>query len=189
MTGIGGGSAGISQSGAFVMQQLRDTLVFRDENIFSLSKRFPIPLSGVVHIVFDPTALNSPGNVLAIFPLFFQSFGAGPVEIDIYFGTDADEDGTEILCFNRNQESSKDCLSRVWLNPTINDIGTKLPPEFEIPSDGTPATAVLGGSAGDTIITNAMKTGKYTFRLTNTEANAARGVVAINWLEFIAPVP
>ncbi len=178
---IGNGEAGKSRIGANVTEELQNNLVFTKGCVFSISKRFTIPSSGVVDIVFDPTAITS--NFVVFLPVFFQGFGAGPIEIDLYAGTDSDDDGTEIICFNRNELSSKDCEMAVWLNPTINNIGTKLPPEFEIPSDGTPATSTLGGQTGDSIVTNLQKI-KHTFRLTNTEASIARCVIAANWFEL-----
>jgi len=179
---IGNGEAGKSRIGANVTEELQNNLVFTKECVFSISKRFSIPASGVVDIVFDSTGITS--DFLVFLPVFFQGFEAGPIEIDLYAGTNADDDGTEIICFNRNELSVKPCGMKVWLNPTINDIGTKLPVEFEIPSDGTPATATLGGSAGDSIVTNINKAAKHTFRLTNIEASIARCVIAANWFEL-----
>lgn len=179
---IGNGEAGKSRIGANVNEELQNNLVFTRECVFSISKRFTIPSSGVVDIVFDSTGITAP--FLVFLPVFFQGFGAGPIEIDLFAGTDADDDGTEIICFNRNELSLKLCEMVVRLNPNIIDIGTKLPVEFEIPSDGTPATATIGGSAGDSIVTNINKAFKHTFRLTNTEANIARCVIAANWFEL-----
>ena len=173
----------ISGLDAIIVQDLRNSMVLTDGCIFSISKRFTVPASGVVDIIFNPTHANLQDKKLVFFPVFFQGFGAGPIEIDMYFGTDADENGTVIESFNRNHESINTRDVVVRLNPTINTIGTKLPPEFEIPSDGTPATAVLGGQTNETIITNLRKDGKYMFRLTNTEAVIARCVVAANWCE------
>ncbi len=179
---IGNGESGKSLIGANVTEELQNNLVFTRERVFSISKRFTIPSSGVVDIVFDGTGIS--GNFLVFLPVFFQGFGAGPIEIDLYAGTNADDDGTEIICFNRNELSSKDCEMVVRLNPNINDIGTKLPVEFEIPSDGTPATSTLGGQAGGTVVTNINKAAKHMFRLTNTEASIARCVIAANWFEL-----
>jgi len=149
--------------------------------LFSISKRFVIPTSGVVNIFFDGSACDN--DFIVFFPVFFQGFGAGPIEIDLYAGSSVEEDGTIIECFNRNEFSDKESGMIIRLNPTIIEDGQKLPPEFEVPSDGIPATAILGGSTKGATITNLNKSIKHMFRLTNTEASPARCVIAANWIE------
>ena len=179
---IGNGQTGASKIGAIVSEKLENNLVFTKECVFSISKRFSIGASATVDIVIDPTAITFP--FLVVLPIAIKAFQAGPITIDLYFGTDANDDGTLWDSTNRNNTSSKTAELVVRLNPTINSVGTKLPPEFEIFSDGTPATATLGGAVSEDFVFNARKDGKYMLRLINIEANAARAVAAFNWFEL-----
>lgn len=151
--------------------------------VFSWSKRFDLGSSAVCDIVIDPVCIP-PHKELLILPVAFTAFGAGPINVDTYFGTDSDEDGIIWEGVNRNHSSLMMPLSTIRYNPTINNIGTKTPLEFMIPSDGIPATAVLGGQAQDDLISILKCSGKYTFRLTNLEADVAKCVFALTTIEL-----
>lgn len=178
---IGSGRPGQGKFNTLVLNKIENDMIFSKECLFSVSKRFSIPASGTYHIVFDPRAVTS--DLIVFQPIFFQGFGAGPIEIDFYGGTEFSA-GTVSECFNRNEMSSITCEMIVNMNPTINNIGTKLPPEWEIPSDGVSATAVLGGSAGDNFVTNINKELVHCFKLTNKEADVATCVMSSSWLEY-----
>ena len=148
---------------------------------FSIAKRHTLALSSTNDIVIDPTACNC--DYLVFQPVAFKAFGAGPVNIDMYIGTDADEDGTVCGSINRDNTSATTSPVVVRLNPTINDVGTKLPVEFTIFSNGTAAVAVAGGESREGLVFNARQDAKYMFRVINTEANPAFFHVSMTWYE------
>jgi len=181
---IGSGKTGAYGLGAIVSETLANNLIFTKECVFSISKRFTIGASATVNIVIDPLALNVADRLFIVLPIALTAFGAGPIDVDLYFGTDSDEDGTLFQSINRNNESSKTAEAVVRLNPTINSDGLKLPSEFQIFSNGIPATASLGGSVTEDFLFNGRKDGKYMLRLINREANSAFGIFAMNWFEI-----
>lgn len=157
--------------------------VFRDA-AFSWSKRFSIGASATVDIVIDPTGIPS-NKIGVVLPVSFLAFGAGPINVDLYFGTDADEDGTLWTGGNRDNRSSTTPDTEIRLSPTINSVGTKTPFEFMIPSDGVPAVSSFGGQAKDDLIFIPRTDGKYMFRLVNLEASVASCVFAMSIFEAI----
>ena len=177
---IGNGQAGQSKFNAIVTNAIENEKVF-EEIMFSIAKRLAIGSEAVNDIVIDPTGCGC--DFLVFLPAIFKAFGAGPVNIDMYVGTDADDDGTLWESINRDNASINTADVIVRLNPTINSDGTKLPVEFVILSDGTAATAIAGGESKEGQIFVARKDVKYMFRLTNTEAVAATGHVSLNWFE------
>lgn len=149
---------------------------------FGATKRVTFPAaSGLVNIVFDPTAVTT--EKLVLLPISFSAFGAGPIHIDVYFGGEYGADGTEIECYNRDNESLNTCKSVIRLNPTVTTKGTKLPIEFIILSDGTPAIASLGGEVIDDFITLLRKDGKYLIECANQDSVAAIGWFGLNFFE------
>lgn len=179
----------IFEFGAVTTVDINTEKVFRDV-AFSWSKRFIVPSSavggGVANIVIDPTAVPA-GKVLVVLPISFSAFGAGPIFVDLYFGTDADEDGTLLVSGNRDNRSVTTAGTIARLDPTVNDIGVKTPFEFMIPSNGVPAVASFGGQTKDDLIFIARCDGKYTLQLVNQEANSATVVFAATVFE--APLP
>lgn len=148
---------------------------------FSIAKRHTLTASSTNDIVIDTTGCSC--DYLVFQPVAFKAYGAGPVNIDMYFGVDADEDGTLWGSVNRDNVSAETSPVDIRLNPTINDVGTKLPVEFVIFSNGTAAVAVAGGESREGLIFVARQDGKYMFRVINTEANPAFFHVSATWYE------
>lgn len=156
-----------------------------DDQVFSLSKRFTVVSSGVVDIVFDPLAHT---GLITFLPVAFISGVGGPILIDLYLGTDAEDDGTSLSCINRNNASAVVCDMVVRLNPTVNTPGT-LGPEFLLPSDGQGATSKAGGEVREDLVFNVNTAIKYMFRLTNTDTvNDTIMSVSASWFE-LPPFP
>lgn len=164
----------------FTCVDIFNALVIKD-CVFGISKRLTIPSSGIVDIVIDPSAFDK--DRLVFLPITFKAFGAGPIYIDIYFGTEYNG-GAEIESINRDLTSSAEAKIKVWLDPNITEVGTKLPSEFVILSDGVAAVSNVGGETKEDLIFNGRIDGNYLFRLTNQEANAAQGFIASNWAEI-----
>lgn len=169
-----------SPFGAAISLDIENSKIFEDI-VFSIAKRFTIGISATVDIVIDPQACNC--GFLVFLPVAIKAFQAGPVNIDFYFGVDSDEDGTLWESANRLNTSSTSSNLTVRLNPTINDVGIKLPPEFAIYSNGTPAIATIGGESVDDLVFVARQDGKYMFRLINQEAAVAQAHASFNWFE------
>jgi len=156
------------------------------ENVsFSFSRRFSIGASGTVNIVIDPTAISA-GKIVVVFPIAFKAVGAGPIFIDTYFGTDANNDGTVWQPRSRDQRTGTLSQTIARLSPTINSDGTKLDnSEFMIPSDGIAATTTIGGESKDDDIIIGRTDGKYMFRLINQDnTSAAQCLMVFNILEL-----
>lgn len=149
---------------------------------FGVTKRLTYPASpGIINIVFDATVMTK--DRLVLLPISFNAFGAGPIHIDIYFGGTYGVDGTIIECFNRDNESSNTCESEIRLNPTITSKGSKLPVEFVILSNGTPAVTSLGGSVMSDFVTLLRRDGKYLIELSNQDSTAAIGWFGLDFFE------
>lgn len=154
---------------------------------WSWSRRFTLPASAEQNIVIDPTAIPA-GTMAVVLPVSFIGFGAGPINIDMYFGTTAAEGGTLWTAGNRDHRITTQPATVIRYNPNVSELGTKLPFEFMVPSDGVPANATLGGDTKDDLISIARTDGKYAFNLTNTEANPASCAFAITIFEVIPGV-
>jgi hypothetical protein len=168
--------------GALTTVDINSQKVFQGVT-FGATKRLTYPKSpGLVNIVFDGTAVTK--EKLVLLPVNFNAAGAGPIHIDIYFGGTYGDDGTVIECFNRDNESLVTCDSEIRLNPTITSKGTKLPGEFIILSNGTPAVATLGGEVIDNFISLLRKDGKYLIELSNQDTvTAAVGWIGLDFFE------
>lgn len=148
---------------------------------FAIAKRFTIlKAGGTLDIVLDPTASSNAG--LEFLPAGYKAT-AGPVLIDFYAGTDADDDGTVLTPTNRNLTSANTADVVFRAGATINNTGT-LGAEFLVPADGTAAVASAGGESKEDLITIFSTAVKYMVRLTNNDAtNDAVVHVTFNWLE------
>jgi len=181
----GNGETGINKFGSTVTLDTFNNRVFNHQ-VFGLSKRFTIPANGVVDIVIDPTEKGTfPKNTFVMLPLSINTSGAGPVEVDIYAGTDSDQDGTLWDSTDRNFDTPLTAHTTIRFNPTISTIGTKSPTEYCIYSvAGQGNTADVGGSVKTDLITVPRKDIRYTIQLTNTDSsNEARGVFTFDWFE------
>lgn len=186
MNQIIGNAPGVSafgfEFGAITTVDINSQKVFRDA-AFSWSRRFTIGASGTVNIIIDPTGILS-DKTGVVLPVSFSAFGAGPINIDLYFGAIfTAETGTLWSGGNRDNRSSTMPNTIVTFNPTVTNDGVKTPFEFMVPSDGVPAVASFGGQTKDDLIFIPRTDGKYMFRLINTEANAASCVFAMTIFE------
>jgi len=172
--------AALSKFGALVNISIENEKVFH-EILFSVSKRLTFAGLAIHDIVIDPLACTC--DNLVFLPAVFKAFGAGPIEIDMYFGVTTDSDGTEWGSINRDNTSSNTADVVVKLDPTVTDVGIKLPVEFSIFSDGIAAVSLAGGESKEGLVFNARKDGKYMFRFTNTENAVANSTIAFNWYE------
>ena len=169
----------VSQFGAQTTIDIINKNVF-DEIVFSISKRLLIGASGVIDIVFDPTACTC--AKLPFLPVALKFFGAGPIFIDLYINPIYTV-GTPILAINRDFTSSNTSKT-IWLiNPTISNLGFLSPAEFIVLSNGTSANAAAGGESKESQLSNIDITKKYLFRMTNQEAKQAQGHIASTWSE------
>ena len=169
--------------GAITTVDINSQKVFRDA-AFSWSKRFTIGASGAVNIIIDPQAIAP--KIGVVLPVSFSAFGAGPINIDLYFGSVfTAATGTIWTGGNRDNRSSTTPNTIVTFDPTVTDDGAKTPFEFMVPSDGVPAIASFGGQTKDDLIFIPRLDGKYMFRLINTEANVANCVFAMTIFEAI----
>lgn len=140
----------------------------------------------VKNYVFDPTTYTPPagsyGKIIARPP----AIGAtqGPILLDVYGNTDANNDGTIITAFNRNGNSPKPVSSATLrLNPTINNVGIKFA-GYLTPSTGTNPITGRGGTAEDSLPYELNLTQKYLFRFTNLNGATTRVGIRSVWFEI-----
>ena len=167
--------------GAVTTVDINSQKVFEDVS-FAWSKRFALAGDGSADIVIDPTDIPE-SKTLVILPITFKAVGAGPIFVDIYAGTDADDDGTLWDGGNRDNRSQTAPDTVVRLNPNINSVGVKLPSEFMIPSNGQAAVASFGGESKDDLIFIAKTDVKYLFRAINQENVSADCLFVMNIFE------
>jgi hypothetical protein len=167
--------------GAITTVSINDQKVFQGV-AFGYAKRFSIGSEGVADIVIDPRAVPAEKSFILL-PFKFQASGGGPVEIDLYAGTVSTETGTLWGEINRDGTSANTADTIVRLNPTISNIGTKLPIEYEIQSNGIPAVAAIGGAVSEDFILRLDKSVKYLIRLTNIDTAILRCTFAGNIFE------
>lgn len=153
--------------GAVVTNRIENDKIF-DNICYGISKRFTIAASGSLDLLIDPTAFT--GNTLVILPVNVKGIGSR-VNIDLYVGTDADDDGTILNAINRNNNSSTVSELIARINPTINDSGT-VRAEFLIPADGAGASANVGGEVTEGLPFVMNKDFKYMLRITNTSTSS-----------------
>lgn len=183
---IGGGKVGVNSFGSQVFLDEFNNRIFNHE-VFGVAKRFPIPASGVVDIVIDPTENGAfPKENFIFLPFVVEAKGAGPIEIDIYIDPDSDPDGTLWESIDRNFDGSLTAHTVVRLNPTINSTGIKSPTEYILESAaGQGNTADVGGEVKQDLLIIPLKTISVLVRITNTDTtNSARGHFVIDWFEF-----
>ena len=159
--------------------------VFQDQ-VFSVAKRISFPASTYVDIVADPRSCTC--GILALFPIAFKAAFAGPINIDL-FANPTFTPNTPLTTGNRDFTSLTQAEILWYKDETqtmVSAAGTPLPFEFIMLSDGTAAVASLGGEAEEDLISNIDMTKTYLIRLTNTEANIAKGSFAANWFELPA---
>lgn len=127
--------------GAGLVSSVQEDLFVAGKS-FSLDKRLILPI-GISRIVFDPTAFE--GENFTFLPLFFAAT-AGPVLIDLYTGTVADDNGTLLTPSNR-REGQPQPVSIIRLNPTINDAGTLFADDL-VPASGSGVGNANGSTNG-----------------------------------------
>lgn len=156
-----------------------------DHQAFGVSKRFTIAGGGAVtaDIVIDTTTNK---NYIVFLPTVLKAYGAGSIEIDFYLNpTVTAATGTQWVATDRNNVNPVIPDTTVLFNPTVTDVGTKLPPEWEIFSNGIAAVSKAGGETGDSFPFNAMLNSKYMFRLKNLDAaDTARLTASLTWFEL-----
>lgn len=184
IVGIGDtGKRIISDFKTNVFLDLCNAKVF-EECLYTISKRLSIPASpNKLNLVIDTTNCNC--KHLIFLPIVFRSFGAGPIHIDNYFGTNSDNDGTIMDSMNTNHTSADNAKLTMRLNPTINSDGTLLPKNDIILSDGVAAISQMSSECEENQFFVARKDGKYLIRLSNQEASPTTGAhILFNWMEI-----
>ena len=184
---IGNGEVGINNFGSRIVLDTFNNRVFNHE-VFGVAKRFSFGASSQTHIVINPIEKGAyPHNTLVFLPITVKSYGAGPIEIDIYVGTNSNNDGTLWESTDRNFIDPLTAHLTWRLNPTITNIGIKTPTEYSIYSSaGVGNSEDVGGEIKTSLLFIPVKTVAQTIRLTNTDAsNAGIGHISANWFEVV----
>lgn len=181
---IGAGGTGLNSFGSNITLDTFNNRVFKHE-VFAISKRIPVAKSGIARVVIDPTENGVfLQDDFVFLPISVQANGGGPVDIDVYAGTDSAADGTVIESLDRNTDKALTAHTVFRLNPTINDNGTKLPVEFCIPSNGVSAVSEIGGAVKSDLILIPRKDIRYMFVFTNIDTvDDVTLVFSLNWFE------
>lgn len=149
---------------------------------FSVCKRIDIGSAATINIIMNPTSCTKKNILLT--SMEWTAFGAGPIFVDVYANPTYGTDGDDLTAINRNHESAITPEMFFLINPFIDNDGSKIPAEFAILSDGTPATASTGGRLTDETLCQIDRTRVYLFRLVNQEASPTTGATLFfNWIE------
>lgn len=167
--------------GAITTVGINDQKVFQGVT-FGYAKRFVLASEAVANIVIDPQLIPAEKSFVLL-PFSFQASGGGPVNIDLFFGTDSDDNGAIWEGVNRDATSFNSPDTIIRHNPTINDVGTQLPLEYQIQSNGIPAVAAIAGGVSEDFIFRLRKDGKYLIRLTNTDTAELQLTFAADFFE------
>jgi hypothetical protein len=130
--------------------------------------------------VFDPTAFT--GVNLTVEPLSFCAT-SGPITIDFYVGTDADDDGTLLGVSNRKSTSTNVNQAVLRLDPTINNIGTRFSGDL-VSSTGTAPGNSNGAANAQGLPFELDTTQKYTFVATNKDGADVYFCLKMTWFEI-----
>ena len=152
--------------GAFVSLSIEDKKVIEGIT-WSIRKRLAVVKATSVDIILDPTAFT--GKLVVLQPLAYDSIG-GPLNIDIYVGATADNDGTLIQPINRNLLMGGVGEVIYRLAPSNVVAGANPPLELFSPSDGAGAVGISGEGSADSLVAVLNPTVKYLLRITNTDA-------------------
>lgn len=130
-------------------------------------------------LVFNPA-------LYAGFFLFFDpislSASSGPMLVDIYAGTDSDEDGTPLEASNR-RAAFPGPKSTLRMDPTINDIGTRFAGDLVPASGNNPATA-NGNSNSGGLPFEPIRPAKTAIKFTNLDGADTYLQIKITWFEL-----
>ena len=137
--------------GGIITENVINNLVF-EHVVFGVSKRFTLGNAETKYIIIDPD--NFTGQNLLVLPVFFKSFGAGPINIDLHINPSFTPE-TEWIGMDRNNVEPVTPKIKIYYNTTVTDEGTKMPPEWCIFSNGVAAVAEAGGEVKDDFIFNA----------------------------------
>ena len=130
-------------------------------------------------IVFNPV-------LYAGFFLFFDpialSASSGPVLVDIYAGTDSDEDGTLLGASNR-RAAFPGPKSTLRMDPTINDIGTRFAGDM-VPATGNNPNTANGSSNSGGLPFEPIRPGKTAIKFTNLDGADTYLQIKLTWYEL-----
>jgi hypothetical protein len=146
---------------------------------FSFEDYFIFGSLEVKNFVFDPTAFA--GNQIVFNPLLFAG-SSGPLLIDFYAGTDADDDGTILVPSNRRVGAPAPA-SVFRLNPTINDLGARFAGD-SVPATGAGVGNTNGAGNRAGLPFEIDFSVKYTFTITNQDGADTVVQVKTTWFEF-----
>ena len=182
MPGIPGSA--ISNSEAIITLDIEQEQV-RQGNVFTCNNFVQsVPASGVVDLVFDPTAFTGQ-RIRLVTPVITVT--GGPVEWETFAGITANDDGTVCQSFNRNFNSIKTPETIIRLNPTGIITPTPAKARKVIPGATTGAAIANSASAAFTLPIGINKSVKYLLRLTNKDTAALAYLeYLISWFEVPA---
>lgn len=178
----GNGSLPRGGAGQIIIGNLQDELFIRGLT-FTYDGRFTFSADEVKRFVIDPTACTC--AQITFLPLVYSAT-QGPVTADIYTGTDADDDGTVLTPVNRRetyQEINPTGLV-LRLNPTVNDIGVKLPLSGLVPATGTSPGNASGSESAQSSPFEIAGSVKKTLEVTNHGGNDALVFIGATWQEI-----
>ena len=168
----------LTLAGALRQQSINEDLFVQGKS-FSYEDYHIMGASGTLTFVFDPTAFTGINIVLE--PFTFCST-AGPVTIDIYAGTNADNDGTLLGVSNRRATSSNLNQAIIRLDPTINNIGTRFAGDL-VPATGTAPATSSPSSNKPGLPFELDPTFKYALIATNLDGAGVHFCIKITWFE------
>jgi hypothetical protein len=153
--------------------------LFIQGKAFSFEDYFTFGAAQVKNFIFDPTAFS--GNQLVFNPFLFAA-SSGPLLIDFYANTDADDDGTLLVPSNRRSGFPAP-VSVFRLNPTVNDLGTRFAGD-SVPATGAGVGNTNGAGNQPGLPFEIDFSLKYAFTITNQDGADTIVQIKTTWFEF-----
>jgi len=174
------GRSAMFKFGAVTTVDINSEKVF-EEIAFGIARRFNISASGDYWIILDTTGVSLEKEIVVL-PIGITGFGAGPIHIDFHRNV-VFSGGTEVTAINRYHASTNTAETVFTQGVTVSDEGIASHTQWLLPSDGVPATSILGGQAKDDLIFVPDKNYNYGLKFTNTEADIAQCSISLTFFE------
>lgn len=129
--------------------------------------------------------ITTPAFTFPHFRKALYNIGDGPADLLLYEGVTTSDDGSALLCYNRNRNSANVPNSVLTFTPTVTDLGTLIHDRFIGDPGGQGANQVGAESAalGEEWILQPST--KYLIRLTNNSGTTMTVNHEIMWYEIM----
>lgn len=162
---------------AFLTTTVQEWLFVQGKSM-SFEDYFTFSADEVKTFVVDPTSFT--GVNLTFNPISLSAT-SGPVRVDFYAGTTADEDGTLLGASNRRSGFPAP-VTKIRLNPSNISLGTRFAGDL-VPATGTAPANSNGSGNQPSLPFEPSKTTKSAFTITNDNGADTIIQIKLTWFE------